>query len=130
MICPSAQKSNNIEVVLAAIQTVRIGIVAEEFEIHRAIATALDAAGIAYKHEYKLGPRCRIDFLTESGIGIEVKKGKPYSVAVEKQLERYARFDQVTGIILVIERYQDVPREVAGKPCRSLGLRKLWGIAL
>lgn len=119
-----------LDKVLSAIRTVRIGIVAEEYEIHRSIAAALDAAGIRYSHEYKLGPRCRIDFLTESGIGIEVKKGKPYSVAVEQQLERYAKFDEVTGIILVIERYQDVPKEIAGKPCRSLGLRKLWGISL
>ncbi|NUU62670.1 hypothetical protein [Paenibacillus agri] len=121
---------NGIEKVIEAVRTIRIGVVAEEFEIHRAIAAALNKAGIDYHHEHKLGPRCRIDFLTSSGIGIEVKKGKPYSVAVEKQLERYARFDAVKGIILVIERYQDVPAEVAGKPCRSLGLRKLWGIAL
>jgi len=119
-----------MERTMAAIRTVRIGVVAEEFEIHRAIAAALEAAGIAFHHEYKLGPRCRIDFLTTDGIGIEVKKGKPYSVAVEQQLERYARFDAVTGIILVIERYQDVPTTIAGKPCRSIGLRKLWGIAL
>lgn len=119
-----------IDRVMDALRTIRIKVVAEEFEIHREISKALDAAGIEYKHEHKLGPRCRIDFFTADGIGIEVKKGKPYSVAVGKQLERYARFDEVRGIILVIERYQDVPAEVAGKPCRSLGLRKLWGIAL
>lgn len=119
-----------IDDVLNALKTIRIGVVAEEFEIHRAIATALENAGIDYHHEHKLGPRCRIDFLTGTGIGIEVKKGKPYSVAVEQQLKRYAKFDAVRGIILVIERYQDVPAEIVGKPCRSLGLRKLWGIAL
>jgi len=119
-----------IDRVLRALRNVRIGVVAEEIELHRAISVALSQAGIHHEHEVKLGPRCRIDFLTESGIGIEVKKGKPYSVAVEQQLERYARFDAVKGIVLVIERYQDVPKEVSGKPCRSLGLRKLWGIAL
>lgn len=119
-----------IDTVLTAIRTVRIGVVSEEFEIHRAIAGALDLAGIRYQHEYKLGPHCRIDFLTDGGIGVEVKKGKPYSVAVEKQLIRYASFEDVKGIVLVIERYQDVPSEICGKPCRSLGLRKLWGISL
>lgn len=119
-----------IDDVLNALKTIRIGVVAEEFEIHRAITAALENAGIDYHHEHKLGPRCRIDFLTGSGIGIEVKKGKPYSVAVEQQLKRYAKFDAVRGIVLVIERYQDVPTEIVGKPCRSLGLRKLWGIAL
>lgn len=119
-----------IDQVLSAIKTIRIGIVSEEYEIHHAIANALTNTGIRFYHEYQLGPRCRIDFLTEDGIGIEVKKGKPYSVAVERQLKRYAQFEEVKGIILVIERYQDVPEEIMGKPCRSIGLRKLWGIAL
>lgn len=122
--------NSEVDNVLTSIRNVRIGVVSEEFEIHRAIAVELDRSGIKYRHEHKLGPRCRIDFLTDEGIGIEVKKGKPYSVEVERQLERYAKFDEVKGIILVIERYQDVPAEVFGKPCRSLGLRKLWGIAL
>jgi len=120
---------DQLEHVLSAIRTIRIGVVAEEFEIHQAISAALEQAGIEYQHEHRLGPRCRIDFITAEGIGIEVKKGKPYAAAVKQQLERYARFDEVTGIILVIERYQDVPKLVAGKPCRSLGLRKLWGVA-
>lgn len=46
-----------------------------------------------------------------------------------KQLERYSQFDSVTGLILVIERYMDLPKKINGKPVRSIGLRKLWGIA-
>lgn len=111
------------------IQTIRVQSANYEYEIHAAIVQAFESHGISYEHEYKLAPRNRIDFLTAGGVGIEVKKGKPYSVDVLRQIERYTQFPEVRGIILVIERYQDVPAEVNGKPCKSIGLRKLWGIA-
>lgn len=119
----------NIEHVLTAIRTVRIQSVQYEAYIHTEIKRALSTHGIPYHHEYNLAPRNRIDFLCSGGIGIEIKKGKPYSADVLRQLERYTKFEEVSGIILVIERYQDVPEEINGKPCRSIGLRKLWGLA-
>jgi hypothetical protein len=67
--------------------------------------------------------------LTDFGVGIEAKKGKPNERQVLRQLQRYAGFKQVTGLILVIERYMDLPEEINGKPVRSIGLNKLWGIA-
>lgn len=115
--------------VLEAVRTIRVQSIKYEVYIHNEIKRALDAHGIPYHHEYKLAPRNRIDFLAAGGIGIEVKKGKPYSEEVNRQLQRYTAFEEVNGIILVIERYQDVPEEFNGKPCRSIGLRKLWGIA-
>lgn len=120
---------NDFAQVVAAIQTIRIQPACDEFSIHTAIKEALIKCGIGFDHEYKLAPRNRIDFLTHSGIGIEVKKGKPNELQVENQLARYSLFDEVKAIILVIERYQDVPEEMNGKPCRSIGLRRLWGIA-
>ncbi|WP_127580917.1 hypothetical protein [Paenibacillus koleovorans] len=113
----------------AAIRSVRIPPINYETEIHSAVRDALISHGIHFDHEVKLAPRNRIDFLTHDQIGIEVKKGKPYSQAVFNQLERYAVFSEVQGIILVIQRYQDVPEEVNGKPCISIGLNKLWGIS-
>ena len=123
------EMDNDFNQVLAAIETIRIQPASDEFYIHSAIKEALIKYGIGFEHEYKLAPRNRIDFLTHSGVGIEVKKGKPNEAQVYSQLERYAQFEEVKAIILVIERYQDVPEEMNGKPCRSIGLRRLWGIA-
>ncbi len=116
--------------ILKALSSLRINPVIEEYELQNKIAEALAATGISFTREYKLGPRSRVDFLTNDGIAIEVKKGKPNRVQVIRQLEKYAAFEDVTEIILVVEKNLDVPREINGKPCMSFGLNKLWGIAL
>jgi hypothetical protein len=126
----AADAMESLDRVLAALSSIRLHFAKDEPTIHNAVAAALITAGIPFEHERDLGPRNRIDFLTRTGIGIEVKKGKPYSEAVNRQLTRYANSDIVKAIVLVIERYQDVPEQVNGKPCRSIGLNKQWGLAL
>jgi len=115
---------------LTALQSIRVNLVKDEYLLQDIIAKALDDAGITYSKEYKLAPRNRIDFLVDGGIGIEVKKGKPYTRQVVEQLKRYAAFSEITAIILVVERNLDIPKEINGKQCCSFGLNKLWGIAL
>lgn len=119
-----------MEPILKALSKLRINPVIEEYELQNKIAVALATDGISFTREYRLGPRSRVDFLTGDGIAIEVKKGKPKKAQVIQQLGRYTAFNEVEGIILVIERNMDVPREINGKTCISFGLNKLWGIAL
>lgn len=114
--------------VLEALRHLRVSVTAEELDLHLQVARCLDAAGLPYQREFRLGPGNRIDFLV-GGIGVEIKKGKPNAGSVIAQLTRYAESPEVTGLVLVIERYQDVPPSIAGKPCVSLGLRKQWGVA-
>lgn len=116
--------------ILKALSNLRVNPVDEEYELQIEIATQLCLAGINFHREYKLGPRNRVDFITYDGIVIEVKKGKPAKYQVIDQLIRYASFIKVKGIILVVEKNLDIPREINGKPCVSFGLNKLWGIAL
>lgn len=108
----------------------RINPVDEEFNLQNEIKQQLDLAGIKYKKEYILGPRNRVDFLVDGGIAIEVKKGKPNKKQVIEQLKRYAGFQEVRGIIVVVEKNLDIPKRINDKPCISFGLNKLWGIAL
>lgn len=115
--------------VVVTIKRIRSHVITDEYKLHDLIAKELLGAGISYQHEVLLAPRNRIDFLTVSGIGIEAKKGKPNEAQVYRQLERYASFDDVKGLILVIERYMDLPETINGKPVVSIGLRKLWGIS-
>lgn len=116
--------------VLKALSNLRINPITEEFDLQNKIAATLASAGISFIREYQLGPKNRVDFLTGDGIAIEVKKGKPNKRQVNKQLERYTAFEEVEGIILVVEKNLDTPKEINGKPCISFGLNKLWGIAL
>jgi len=117
--------------IIEALSSLRINPVNEEFDLQKEIAFVLEKSGINFESECYLGSRNRVDFLTfKDNIAIEVKKGKPNKATVIAQLQRYAAFPRVKGIILVVEKNLDIPKMINGKPCVSFGLNKLWGIAL
>ena len=100
-----------------------------EYDLHRLVMDALDAARIPWEHEVRLAPRCRIDLMCGS-VGIEIKRGAVDKARILQQLTRYAACAQVQGLILVTEKTVPVPRTIHGKPVRLLCLNRLWGIAL
>ena len=112
-----------------ALASVRVPAQPEEYDIHAAIAEALAGAGLEYAHEYKLGPRCRIDFAV-GRVGIEVKKGRPATAQLVRQLRRYLESDMLEGIIVVTQRATVLPDTICGKPVRQVSLNRLWGVAL
>lgn len=101
----------------------------EEYDIHARVAEALCAAGLEYEHEYRLGPRCRIDFAV-GRVGIEVKKGRPASSALAVQLGRYLASDALDAVIVVTQRVTRLPERIGGKPVYLISLNRLWGVAL
>ena len=94
-----------------------------------AIAVALQSAGLEFEHEHKLGPRRRIDFLVDR-VGLEVKKGRPASSALAKQLRRYLESDDLDAVIVVTQRVTALPKTIGGKPVYLISLNRLWGVAL
>lgn len=118
-----------MEQVIAALQTLRAPIQQGEYDLHRLVMDALDAASIPYEHEAKLAPRCRIDLMC-GGVGIEIKRGHVERSRIRTQLMRYASCPQVEGLVLVTEKTVDLPRTMNGKPVRLVCLNRLWGIAL
>ncbi|HML37016.1 MAG TPA: hypothetical protein PKA19_06320 [Bacillota bacterium] len=122
----------DIEKVTSALETLRVGKIIEEYDLQDKIAKAFDVAGIEYQKEYRLGTGSRVDFLTAYGIAVEVKKGKPNRASLETQINRYAEFEEVQAIIIVVETSLKFPIKQSwnGKPCSVIGLQKLWGIAL
>ena len=112
-----------------ALASVRMPAQPEEYDIHAAVADALSAAGLAFIHEYRLGPRNRIDFLV-GRVGIEVKKGRPASSDLTRQLRRYLAADALDGLIVVTQRVTAVPGVICGKPVMLVSLNRLWGVAL
>jgi len=120
----------DINCIVEVLSNLRTAVVIEEKNLQADIAKLLSDAGITYSKEYRLGPRNRIDFMLENGIGIEVKKGKQNSQVVLNQVVRYAKCDDVTGIIIVSEYNLQLPKCINKKPCETLFLNRLWGIAL
>ncbi len=115
--------------VISALAAVRVPAQPEEYDIHAAVAEALAGAGLEYAHEYKLGPRRRIDFRV-GRVGIEVKKGRPSTSALTEQLRRYLESDDLDAVIVVTQRATALPGTICGKPVRLVSLNRLWGVAL
>lgn len=123
----SAQKH-----VIATIRKLRMRIAgAEESQIHDIIAASLTEAKIVFRHTPHLGNRCIPDFLTETRVIIEVKKGRPPATATLKQITRYAALPDADLVILVAERgLPYIPANIEGKPIVQIPLYAAWGIAL
>lgn len=114
-----------------ALSGIRAGAERLERDIHARIAEALRAAGIQHSHEVPIGPRCRVDFLTNSGVAIEVKAGKTNSRKLWSQAARYARCGSVEAVLIVAERgVFKWDREIDGVPVDVLSLSEQWGVAL
>ena len=120
---------NEINAIAAALSVIRTPAVPGEYDIHAEVAAALTAHGIAHTHEYRLAPRCRIDFLAGS-VGIEIKKGRPAPSALREQLGRYLKSDALAAIIVVTQRAVALPDTIGGKPVVQISLNRLWGVAL
>lgn len=102
-----------------------------ESEIHDAIAGDLTLKGIEFEREVEIGPRCRIDFLCEGGVGIEVKKGKVGSTVLGEQAARYCACESVAALILAVEDNAFSSIHISnGKTVYYVGLSMNWGIAL
>ena len=100
-----------------------------EYDLHAEVSAALSCAGIEHSHEYKLAPRCRIDFLA-SRVGIEIKKGRPAPSLLREQLTRYLRSDELDAIVVVVQQAITLPQTICGKPVELISLNRLWGVAL
>ena len=116
-----------LEAVLSALRSLRAPLSLDEYDLHQQIAQVLTVNNFHFIHEVALMSRCRIDFLV-GDIGIEVKRGRPNKTQLTKQAERYLLSEKLSAIILVSEQSFDMPSTIASKPCRTLSLRKLWGL--
>lgn len=117
------------ETVAAAIGRVRVPAMPGEYDLHAMIAAALDEAEIPYEHEFRLAPRCRLDFMCD-GVAVEVKKGRPKAAELVRQISRYMEKPGVREMVVVVQKRVSLPPAVCGKPVRLVALNMLWGVAL
>ena len=118
-----------IEHIKRAIATLRAPVMPGEYDLHALIDQALTQAEIGHAHEYRLAPRCRIDFKA-GRIGIEVKKGRPDSRTLTAQITRYLDSEELSALVVVMQRAVSVPERIGGKPVILISLNRLWGVAL
>lgn len=120
----------DLDSLVSIFERIRLNPVRYESGVIDAVRSALISNGVVFRYEALLKSGSRVEFLTENGIAIECKKGKPNSRKVSEQIERYAGCEDVKAVILVSERglisHID---EACGKPVRYVALTKNWGIA-
>ena len=121
---------HDVSEVLDVLRSLRIVGVDDEYSLQNQVATCLKNHDIRYIKECPLAPRCRIDFFIPGGVGIEVKQGKPARSNVLNQVRRYLQVSELNALVVLTERTLYLPARVAGKPCLSVCLSKLWGVAL
>lgn len=124
-------KKATMEKVVEALKTLRVGKVIAEKALQNEIEKVFHSHGISHLREYALDSRSRVDFLVD-GVVVEVKKGKPNREMLSLQINRYAEFDFVDAVIIVVETslFSPITKTWNGKPCVVIGLQKQWGIAL
>lgn len=66
--------------------------------------------------------RCDIPDFMVADVVIEVKMNRANATSVERQLTRYARHDEVRGIVLATNRAMNLPRTILGKPLYVVSL--------
>ncbi|OEH86050.1 hypothetical protein BHU72_14565 [Desulfuribacillus stibiiarsenatis] len=129
-----ANQNVNVPFIIKLLKQLRLPVTTSEFDIQYEIKRILDQNNVEYEKEKVLAPRNRVDFFIytgdNTGIIIEVKKGKPNRNLVIDQLERYAQFESVLAVILVCDNRVKVPEKINGKTCVSIGLNRLWGVSL
>lgn len=86
-----------------------------------AIEARLTELELDFEREAKLSPTCRIDFLIAGGIGLEAKTRYPKR-GIWRQLERYARQEQITSLILVTGTAMGLPASIGEKPVFYVGI--------
>ncbi|PWC48175.1 hypothetical protein TSA6c_17270 [Azospirillum sp. TSA6c] len=112
---------------LRSLRLTKVGL--SEAEIHQRAEDLLQQHGFVAEHEFRIAPRCRLDFwIPVAGIAIEFKKGRPSKAAVVEQLGRYADLPEVQALVLVLEQSMVLAREIGGKPVRVVSLNTNWGI--
>jgi len=115
--------------IISFLKTIRATSFHDEYAIQDLIESGLKSLGMTVVREYKLG-RGRVDFFVE-GVIVEVKSGKPNSKLLRKQIERYASFDVVREVIVVVERNVfSLPNVVNDKPVSYVSLSANWGLSL
>jgi hypothetical protein len=81
---------------------------------------------LPFEREKRFGKREVVDFFFVCGIVVEVKLKGARKREVWEQLCRYARHDEVKGLILATNLSMGLPEEAEGKPCWYVSLGRAW----
>ena len=82
--------------------------------------------GLKFEREARLGPGDIPDFMVNDHIVIEVKLRSTTRRNIQRQLERYAAYRKVQGLMLVSNTAMAQGDEIGGKPYQFVSLGAAW----
>jgi len=111
-----------LDSVLEVLRGMRI-MFSDEKELQDAVEKAMTTASIPHQREAILGPRDRIDFMADGGIGIECKIDHSRADLL-RQLFRYSKQPQVRVLVVVLGklRLSALPTEMNNIPIHVVNL--------
>jgi hypothetical protein len=95
-----------------------------EKQVQDGIEAELSSSGIVFERECRLSAADVVDFMIGS-IALEVKV-KGNTLEIFRQLERYAKHDRVTAIVLASNYAMVLPDTIEGKPTLFVNLGRAW----
>lgn len=107
---------DEVESIVRALRNHRLGM-STELQFQQSVESVLQALGVEHQREKVLDAANRPDFLTASGIAIELKIDGSRN-GVLRQLLRYSESANVSSVILVTTRskHLKMPQVIGGKP--------------
>lgn len=99
----------------------------DEYALQDGVGATLVALGVTFEPEAVLSAGSRIDFLADPDVGIEVKTAGS-SLAVARQLKRYAECGQIGSLVLVttVGRHRsEIPETISGVPVTVAVVRSI-----
>lgn len=97
---------------------------ASQADLNALLIAAYSAERVSREH--RLGPGDIPDFLIDGRFIIEMKGMRHRADPVVRQLLRYARHDQVEGMVLATARAMVLPPQIGGKPLLVVNLGRAW----
>ena len=95
-----------------------------EAEMQGAIETLLVQRGAEFHREFWLSKKDRVDFMI-GGIAVECKV-KGNAMAIYRQVQRYANYECVTGIVLFTSFHMALPPLINNKYAMVIKPGKAW----
>lgn len=110
--------------ILSLLRRSRLDITNEK-RLQNQISDLFKLYGVPILKEYRTEYGIIDFFLPESGVGLEIKiKGRPIDVL--KQLERYAKVDEIKILVLITSKSFSMPQTVNEKPLYVLNISQSW----
>lgn len=116
--------SETVQQVAKILRSAKLDLSSEK-AVQEGIESLLKRESMMFDREFRLSDSDIIDFFIY-GVGVEVKINSRNKVKIFRQLERYAKHEQITSLILVTSHPMGLPETIMGKDAYLINISAGW----